>query len=146
MAGLSRFAQRRAAWTEHGVGWLFIALLAMWATGCVLFAMPRESLAELPAWQATARHACVVVHGIGAWAFCLLAGRWVWPHLPSVWQRLRYRRQWWLGVLSMTWLAALGASGLMLLYGGENLQATVSWLHWWVGASWPLPLAAHLWR
>ena len=146
MAGLKHFTQRHAAWTVHGVAWLFIALLTMWATGCVLYAMPRESLAELAPWQASARHACVVIHGIGAWMFCLLAGRWIWPHVPAMWRRVRRRRHWWLGLLSISWLAALGASGLLLLYGGEGVQMSASWLHWWIGVTWPALVSAHLLR
>src|SRR5262245_15790394 len=146
MAGLKRFAQRNAAWTVQGVVCLLAAVLAMWATGCVLYAMPRESVAELTQWQAAARHACVVVHGIGAWTVCLLAGRWILPHVLAMWRRMYGHRHGWLGLLSMASLTALAASGLFLLYGGESLQAAASSLHWWMGVAWPAALAGHMRR
>lgn len=141
---MQRFAQRDVAWTSYGVGWLAMTTVAMLATGCILYAIPREALAEVPPWEGEMRHWCVIAHGVGAWLFCVLAGRWLWPHVPIAWRRMMFQPHWWLGLLSIAWLAALLATGLLLLYGSEGVQAVASVVHWWAGVAWPVPILAHL--
>jgi len=148
MARVKQKLRFRAGWSGRGVAALALLVLALWTTGLLINAWPAEQAPLLEVWQMQLRHLAVVLHGVGAWVFCFLAGRWVWHHIQLVWPWPR-NRTWWLGMASAG-IALLGAlSGLLLLYGPGDSHDAVALFHWWGTLAWPLLLGLHaraLWR
>ena len=137
-------ARAHAGWSRAGWYCCAAVTLLLWLSGWALHQIEPERLMELPAWQIGLRHAAQVLHGVLAWAFCLLAGRWVWPHLGLVWRRYTQRWAGWLGLVSLGRLLLLALSGLGLLYGlADWRDALIPW-HWYVGLGWPLLLGMHV--
>lgn len=139
MIGVDR---RHAGWSRRALVACGLLLLALIATGVLLEAWPAEQVAELEPWQMQVRRAATVVHGAGAWLFCLFAGRWIWPHALMVWRRSRHRA-WWLGIANAALVIAVCATGLLLLYGPANLHDDAGALHWWLALGWPVLLLLH---
>jgi len=145
VARLRHYARRHAGWPRRGIALSTALVLALWITGLLLDMWPAEQAPLLQPWQSQLRHAAVIAHGIGAWVFCLFAGRWAWPHVALVWRRA-LDTTWLLGLVSGGLALAIAASGLLLLYGpGDARDATVA-AHWWTAIGWPVLLALHVRR
>jgi hypothetical protein len=142
VAKLNRFVALHGGWHTRAVAWTAAGVLLLWASGVVLYLWPAEETFQLAAWQLLLRRAALIAHGCTVWAFCVLAGRWVWPHVVLVWD---YRRgaTWLLGVAAAALLGAIAASGLLLLYGTEATHAPASATHWWTAVGVPVLLALH---
>ena len=137
-----------AGWDRRGVAWLGAVVAALWLSGVVMHQWdPAELLLDGPAWQVALHRTATIVHGVGAWAACLLAGRWIWPHVPLVWRRRAETRTWWPGLLVLVVGAFVAIGGLVLLYGSMQWHEWMSPLHWWTGLAWPALLLLHpRWR
>lgn len=136
------YARRHAGWPRGGIALSAALILALWLTGLLLDAWPAEQAPLLAPWQSQMRHAAVVVHGIGAWAFCLFAGRWAWPHAALVWRRAA-DATWLLGLAAAGLALLVAASGLLLLYGPGDARDAAVLLHWWTAVGWPALLLLH---
>jgi hypothetical protein len=139
------------AWLKGGQGWTravltawMIGLLLLWLSGVVLRQWPSEALLEMSEWAQVLRRAAQVLHGVCAWAICLLSGRGLWPHLSLMWKGRARQHPWWWGCASLLLMLVLSVSGLMLLYGTESLLALMSALHFWIGLLLPLVLTLHV--
>ncbi len=146
-APTSSAARSRAGWNRAGTGWLIIVIIVLLASGVLLHQLnPADPQAV--DWSEAARgwqRAASVLHGVFAWAFCILLGRWIWPHIALVWAA---RRRWvWLfglGVAGSGGIAAL--TGLALLYGLADWRESMSAAHWIAGLTWPALCIMHGWR
>lgn len=139
---MKHFARRHAGWPRRGIALSAALVLALWATGLVLDLWPAEQAALLPPWQSQMRHSALVVHGVGAWVFCLFAGRWAWPHIALMWRRA-VDATWWLGLVAGGIALLVIASGLLLLYGPGEAHDASAVAHWWTAVGWPVLLALH---
>jgi hypothetical protein len=84
------------------------------------------------------------MHGVLAWAACVLVGRWVWPHVSLMWTRRGGRGQaWWLGLVTLLVGLLMAGTGLGLLYGPADWREDSLALHWWMGLGWPLLCLVH---
>lgn len=142
MARLRPYARRHAGWPRSGIVLSAALVLALWLTGLLLQAWPGEQAALLPPWQAQVRHSALVVHGIGAWVFCLFAGRWIWPHAMLVWRRA-VDATWVLGLAAAGLVLLVAVTGLLLLYGPGDAREVSIAAHWWTALGWPVLLALH---
>lgn len=142
MAHVNRFAAHHGGWNAHAIAWTAGGVVLLWITGIVLYVWPAEVTFQLAAWQVALRRAALVVHGGSVWVLCLLAGRWVWPHIAQVWS---YRRgsTWVLGIAGATLLLAVALTGFLLLYGPEPAHAAASAVHWWTALALPALFALH---
>ena len=137
----------RAGWNGAGTGWLIVVVIVLLASGVLLHELnPADPQAV--DWGDTARgwqRAASVSHGVFAWAFCILLGRWIWPHIALVWAA---RRRWvWLLVLGVAGSGGVAAlTGLGLLYGLADWRESMSAAHWIVGLAWPALCVVHGWR
>ncbi|MGZ5179437.1 MAG: hypothetical protein ACXWC2_03105 [Ramlibacter sp.] len=136
------FARRHAGWPRRGIVLSAALVLALWLTGLLLEAWPAEQTPLMQPWQAQLRHAAVVLHGVGAWIFCLFAGRWAWPHAALVWRRAP-DATWLLGLVAAALALLVAASGLLLLYGPGDAHDASAVAHWWTALGWPVLLALH---
>ncbi|MBV9191404.1 MAG: hypothetical protein JO292_11090 [Betaproteobacteria bacterium] len=113
---------------------LYAAFLVLLATG-VLW----ESVSAGP-WAS----ALMKVHGAAAMVALVLIGTLIAHHIPAGWGSFRNR---WSGVLLLTALGWLVASGYLLYYSGsETLRSFASQSHLWVGLAGCMVAALHLWR
>ena len=140
--------QLRAGWNRAGTGWLITVVVVLLVSGVLLHELNPANAPQAVDWGESTRgwlHASNVLHGVFAWAFCVLLGRWVWPHIKMVWAA---RRRWvWLfgiGVAASGAIAAL--TGLMLLYGSADWRESMSATHWVAGLIWPALCVVHGWR
>ena len=138
----------RAGWSRAGTIWLIAVVVVLLASGVLLHELNPANAPQAADWGESTRgwlHASSVLHGVFAWAFCILLGRWVWPHVALVWAA---RRRWiWLfgiGVAGSGGIAAL--TGLMLLYGNADWRESMSAAHWIAGLFWPVLCVVHGWR
>lgn len=143
MARLKRFERRHAGWPRTGIGAFAILVGGLWVTGIALWMWPADEIAQLAPEVIRWRRAAAVTHGAGAWIFCLLVGRWVWPHIALVWAR-RADLAWWLGTATAAIVGFVALSGLLLLYGPADAQPAVSIAHWWTAVGWPAVLLLHV--
>lgn len=142
---MRHFARRHAGWPRGGIALSATLVAVLWGTGLLLDVWPAEQAALLLPWQSQLRHSALVAHGIGAWVFCLFAGRWAWPHVALMWRRA-VDSTWWLGLLATSLALAAAVTGVLLLYGpGEGREASVA-AHWWTAVGWPALLALHVRR
>lgn len=142
MAHVNRFAGHHGGWNRRAVAWTAGGVLLLWVTGVALYLWPAELTFELAAWQVALRRAALVVHGGTVWLLCLLAGRWVWPHIALVWPSRR-GATWMLGMASASLLLTVALTGVLLLYGPEPAHAAASAVHWWIALTLPALLALH---
>lgn len=92
-------------------------------------------------WMITERR-LLVTHGIAA-AFSLVVIGGLLPlHIRLAW---RIGRNLTSGIVSLSVMALLGLSGLMLYYSGEEWRDPVRWLHIGVGIVGIFALPAHIW-
>jgi hypothetical protein len=145
MAKLKAHAKRRTGWNRTGIGWLAIVTAALWLSGIAMYLWSADSTIDLPSWQERTRRFAIVSHGVLAWLFCLLAGRWIWPHVSAVWRRRSTRSMRLLGQLTLLTLAGAALAGLGLLYGSPPWRDQLAAAHWWIGLSWPLLCGSHVW-
>jgi hypothetical protein len=139
--------------TKHLAGWgrttfllMAVVCLLLFVTGLVMFVLPASELIDMPPTQASLRHSAGVVHGVLTWAFCVMCGRGVWPHVRVMWHKQGEPIKWALGLANLCVLAAIALTGLFLLYGSPELHEDASPLHFWMGALCPLIFLAHSWR
>ena len=138
--------KRHAGWDRLGVIWLAALTISLWVTGVAMHTFKRDSAMDLPMWQENMQRWATVSHGALTWLFCIMVGRWIWPHASQVWRR---RAQWWQWVLGMTTAGVgflLSFAGIGLLYGPGTWQETLATTHWWVGLLWPVICGLHAWR
>lgn len=140
-----RLTRRHAGWSPPALVWLIMVTGLLWLSGVGLHLWPQEAVMELSETAAALRRAATVSHGVLAWLFCLMAGRWIWPHVPMVWQRRGQRLVWVLGVLALGTGGCIALAGLVLLYGSPQLHDLAVPVHWWLGLLWPAWLGAHAW-
>jgi hypothetical protein len=139
--------------TKHSAGWgrstfllMAVVCLLLWTTGVVMYVLPASEVMDMTPVQASLRHASGVVHGVTTWAFCVLCGRGVWPHVRVMWHKHSAPSQWLLGLVNFMVLAAIALGGLVLLYGSPQMHDAVSPVHFWAGAVCPLLFFAHTWK
>lgn len=132
----------RQGWSRGGVLAGLALLLALLASGVLLWWWPAESAFERTPAQAAWRHAALVLHGAGAWGACMAMGRWVLPHVRRAW-RLPSGGTWWLGLAAGLLLGVLALTGLGLLYGPADGHEAIGTVHWWAGLAWPALLLPH---
>jgi hypothetical protein len=71
-------------------------------------------------------HLLLIVHGVSSYALLVAVGSLLPVHVRSGWQR---RRNLVTGLTVTSALAILGATALVLYYGGEEMHAPAKWLH-----------------
>ena len=71
-------------------------------------------------------HMLLIVHGAASYALLVAVGSLLPVHVRSGWQR---RRNLTTGLTVTAAIAILGATALLLYYGGEELHAPAKWLH-----------------
>ena len=71
-------------------------------------------------------HMLLVLHGVSSYALLLVVGSLLPVHVRSGWQR---RRNLTTGLTVTGAIAILGATALVLYYGGEEMHAPAKWLH-----------------
>ena len=149
MGRLNPTPRPRAGWTSRAIIWLAVAIAILWATGLLLHngeAGAEGAMADLSEAQMRWRHSASVLHGVFAWVLCVVAGRWVWPHIALIWAR-RPRHWVWIAGLLVAACGGLAAlTGLGLLYGAADWRGQLSALHWASGLIWPALCIAHGWR
>ena len=119
-------------------------VMVLWITGIAMRMWAGDdSVLEAPPWQAEWRHAAVVIHGVLAWLFCVVTGRWIWPHTTVFWRKRSHTLRWWLGLLTALISICLAIGGLCLLYGSPPLREITTPVHWWAGLVWPVVIALH---
>ena len=113
---------------------LYAALMVLLVTGLAWeFLSPRPSAAAL-----------MKVHGGAAMVALILIGALIAHHIPAGWSSFKNR---WSGVMLLTVLGWLVASGYLLYYSGsETLRSFASQSHFWVGVAGCVVVALHLWR
>lgn len=117
--------------TLTGIGWLLLD-----AFGKVEGAFGPEQNPALP-WL-------LMIHGIVAYAFLVIAAMLVPVHIRLGWNAMRNRTS---GLSLVVAGLVLAASALLLYYAGaEGLRGWSSTLHWLVGLALPLLLIVHVIR
>jgi hypothetical protein len=144
MAKLKTPAKRRTGWNRAGVTWLAIITAGLWLSGVGMHLWAADAAFDLPQWQDHARRISTVAHGALAWFFCLLAGRWIWPHISTVWRRRSPPTMRPLGQLTLFTVAVAALAGLGLLYGSPPWRDHLAAVHWWIALFWPLLAGAHV--
>lgn len=139
-------ARRHAGWSPTAVVWLVTLTLTLWATGVAMHLFGHDSVMELPLWQENLQRAATVAHGVLTWLFCIMVGRWIWPHVGQVWSRRTRTATWVMGIGTACLGSLLTLAGLGLLYGPGAWREVLATSHWWVGLFWPIVCAAHAWR
>jgi hypothetical protein len=134
-------------WRGGGAVWLTALLITLLVTGAVMhghepMAMVEADDLDAPRWH----HVATVVHGAFAWVFCLVIGRWAWPHVARVWPRQNRNRIWALGFVTALTGGVAALTGLGLLYGNADWRELLVAIHWWVGLAWPIACLAHAWK
>ena len=113
---------------------LYTALLVLLATGIAW------EFLDPSAWAAV----LMKVHGGAAMVALVLIGTLIAHHIPAGWSSFKNR---WSGVLLLTVLGWLVASGYLLYYSGsETLRFFASLSHLWVGVAGCVVVALHRWR
>jgi hypothetical protein len=135
-----------AGWGRTTFAWMVACTGTLWLTGWVMYGLPVSELLEMTDLQATLRRTSGVMHGVVTWAFCVMCGRGVWPHVRMMWSKQNERAQWWWGIFQLVWLVCLAIGGLVLLYGSPPWHEAMSPVHFWLGATLPLIFLAHTWR
>ncbi|WP_143045031.1 hypothetical protein [Variovorax sp. YR216] len=122
-----------------------VLVLALLATGVVMHGHePVVDTDELASVQL--HRAATVVHGLFAWIFCVVVGRWIWPHAVLVWSRRNGNWIWALGIVTAV-VGGVGAlTGLALLYGPADWREALTAVHWWAGLAWPVACLSHAWK
>jgi hypothetical protein len=143
---LNQIPRDHGGWNRVGAAWLGVMVLTLLLTGWAMHGQDAGVGTELSAWQERWHHAVAVLHGVFAWIFCLVAGRWMWPHVATVWVRRTSNWIWELGLAVAAVGCMAGLSGLGLLYGAADWRDTLSSIHWWVGLAWPALGIAHAWK
>lgn len=145
MAKLNRRRRDHGGWSGRGALWLTVLVLVLLATGVVMHGneptLEASEAAGVP-WHRVA----TVVHGLFAWIFCLVAGRWIWPHVVLVWSRRNGNWIWELGLVTAAVAGAGALTGLGLLYGSASWRDILSAVHWWLGLAWPVACVSHGWK
>jgi hypothetical protein len=144
MAKLKAHPKRRTGWNRAGFGWLAIVTVALWVTGIGLYLWPADSAIDLPIWEERVRRLSIASHGVLAWLFLLLAGRWIWPHVSLVWRKRNPAAKRLLGMLTLFAAGIAALAGLGLLYGSATWRDYLAGVHWWIALFWPLLCGAHI--
>lgn len=138
-----KHARQRAGWVGRSFALTTGSMVILWGTGLVLVGFPASDLMELSEPEAMLRHASGLLHGVMAWALCVMVGRGVWPHVRLMLGRKSDRWQWSWGWVNLVVLGLLGVSGLLLLYGRAAWHEATVPLHVWLGVSWAVPWVVH---
>lgn len=136
----------RAGWNGRAVLWIALTIAILWLSGLWLHHDDALGLAELTPAQMQSQHAASVVHGVFAWVSCVVAGRWVWPHVALIFACRKKRWIWIAGLLVAAAGAIVALTGLGLLYGAADWREKLSATHWALGLGWPLLFVLHGWR
>lgn len=129
-----------------GAAWLGVLILVLLVTGIAMHGQDAQGDMGLTEWQEQWHHAASVLHGVFAWVFCLVAGRWMWPHITLVWVRRTNNWIWELGIAMAVIGGVAALSGLGLLYGAAAWREVLTSVHWWVGLAWPAIGISHAWK
>ena len=125
--------KRIVGWAGRTFGLMSGVILLLWLSGCLMYGLPAEALADMSPAQAFTRRTSVIVHGVSSWLFCIMLGRSVWPHVRVMWHRDAIQSAWLWGLVSASWLGFLAVGGLLLLYASPSLHEALSPWHFWVG-------------
>lgn len=136
-------AAERFGWGRVGLSWMTAVLASLWMTGMALYGLPTPDLMEMAEWLGLARRSSVILHGVLTWLFCVLCGRYVWPHARLMWTRRSRPGPWRLGVANLSLMTTLALAGCVLLYGSTSMHDALAAMHFWGGAC-SLPL--YLWH
>jgi hypothetical protein len=146
MEKLNPMTRRHAGWSRSAAVWLVVLTATLWLTGIAMHLLVRDGVLDMPPWQENLQRVSTVVHGVAVWLWCVMAGRWVWPHVLLVWRRRHDGLTWVLGAVTLFTLLALALAGLGLLYGLAAWHEALAALHWWLGLAWPALCLAHAWK
>jgi hypothetical protein len=126
--------------------WLYFVSLLVFSSGIAWKLLDAFVLVSGPFGQAKhpAQPWMLRAHGAGALAWVFLFGMLAAHHIPKGWRSGRKRST---GSAMIGLGVALILSGYLLYYAaGEELRASTSFLHFWVGALSPLLFFLHLLR
>jgi len=135
-----------AGWGRATFAWMASVIVLLWLTGLLMYAWPTAELMDMSELQALLRRGSGVMHGVLSWAFCVMCGRGVWPHVRMMWHKHSERATWWWGMTNLAGLLLLALGGLVLLYGSPDWHEAMSPVHFWLGAVLPVIVLAHTWR
>mgnify|MGYP000688674792 CR=1 FL=1 len=76
-----------AGWGRTTFAWMAAITTLLWVTGWVMYWLPASELMDMSDIQATLRRVSGVTHGVITWAFCVMCGRGVWPHVRMMWHK-----------------------------------------------------------
>jgi len=131
-----------AGWTRIAIALTGIAIAALWITGVVLYAWPSSDIAELDPARAEVRRWAVAIHGSVVWLALFFGGRWVWPHVATIWRRPR-TNTWLVGLATLALFIVATVTGIALLYGPAALHDWTATGHWWCALAIPALVAWH---
>ena len=135
--------QRHAGWNRVAVASLATLTLTLLGTGITMHVLGRDSVMEMPLWQESLQRWTTVAHGVVTWLFCIMVGRWIWPHASQVWHRRARNWIWIMGIATACVGIILSLAGLGLLYGPAAWHDALSLAHWWMGLAWPALCGMH---
>ena len=104
---------------------IFSTATAVGLSGLLWFVLHDVMFAESDG-MADIAHMLLVLHGVSSYALLVAVGSLLPVHVRSGWQR---RRNLTTGLTVTGAIAILGATALVLYYGGEEMHAPAKWLH-----------------
>jgi hypothetical protein len=104
---------------------IFLTAAAVGFSGLLWFVLHDVMSAESDE-MADIAHLLLVLHGVSSYALLLAVGSLLPVHVRTGWQR---RRNLTTGLTVSGAIAILGATALVLYYGGEEMHAPAKWLH-----------------
>jgi len=122
--------------------------LQRWATYFTLATVAASGLVwsllhdALQAGWMQAEHRLLVTHGITAAASLVIVGGLLPLHIRLAW---RVRRNLASGIVALSVIALLAATGLLLYYGAEEWRDGVRWMHIGGGIVASLAIPVHVW-
>lgn len=134
--------------TTHHMFSIRLPKAQRWATYLALIAVAASGIAwsllhDVLQWGwMLAERRLLITHGIAAAATLVIVGGLLPLHIRLAW---RVRRNLTSGIVALTVMALLTATGLLLYYGGEEWRDWVRWMHVGGGLVAVLVIPIHIW-